>query len=231
MKHQLYFPPRRAEQNLWLAHFQQTLPQVAPQLGLAPEEVAEALADIDWLLYQRRDVRGALDHAARAATALEKRLSVGTGNDPVLPLVLELPPPPAIPPVKPGALKRLFRLVRRIKFRPGYTVAMGRELGIEENHHRRESPVPTFTLRAEPGPVVVIQYSRYGHQGVYAEFRRNGGDWEPVVRGFLSGASFRDRHPLLDPARPEVREYRLRFWKDHGPIGDWTDLKRITVSP
>ncbi|MBE7498690.1 MAG: hypothetical protein HS117_27440 [Verrucomicrobiaceae bacterium] len=67
MKHQLYFPPRRAEQNLWLAHFQQTLPQVAPQLELAPEEVAEALADIDWLLYQCRKVglHLRLSHAGR----------------------------------------------------------------------------------------------------------------------------------------------------------------------
>lgn len=37
--------------------------------------------------------------------------------------------------------------------------------------------------------------------------------------------------PLLDPALPEVRQYRLRFWEDSQPVGEWTDIASATVSP
>lgn len=152
MKRQLYFPPRRAEQNLWLENFRRTLPAVAAELTLPTDEVDEVLADIAWLLHVRRDLRNALDHAAKAATALERRLGDGTGKEPVLPLEVVLPPPPSIPPVKPGALRRLFRLVSVIKHKRTYTPVIGRQLGVEGNHYRNESLLPSFSLRAEHGP-------------------------------------------------------------------------------
>lgn len=235
MKRQLYFPPRRAEQNLWLENFRRLLPSFSLELGLRQEEVDEALADIEWLLHVRRDLRNALDHAAKSATALERVLGDGAGRNPVLPLEVVLPPPPSIPPVMPGALRRLFRLVRLMKNKQTYTPAIGRQLGLEDNHYVNESAVPTFSLRADHGakgePVVVIKFSRHGYLGVYAEARLWDGEWEPVMRGPLTGSVFHDTRPLLDPARPEIREYRLRFWKGSSPVGDWTDPRRITVSP
>lgn len=78
---------------------------------------------------------------------------------------------------------------------------------------------------------MVIKFSRNGRTGVYAECRRGDGDWQPVNPGPLTGSVFHDKLPLLDPARPELREYRLRWWQDSGPMGEWTDARRVTVVP
>jgi hypothetical protein len=37
--------------------------------------------------------------------------------------------------------------------------------------------------------------------------------------------------PLLNPAQPEVREYRLRFWDKGTPNGAWSEVQKITVAP
>lgn len=230
MKHQLYFPPRRGEQNLWLAHFREQLPAIATRLGIPEPEIAEALVDLDWLLWVRRDLRTALDSAALAAAAYERRLCGPPGGPATGPPPIVLPSPPDIPPVPPGALKRVFKLVRRIKLRPDYTVSLGKQLGIEDNHYRADSPVPTFRLRVEVGRVVG-KFSRYGYFGVWVETRRGGGGWERLRDGLFSGSTFIDDRPLLDPALPEVRQYRLRFWGDSRPVGEWTDVASATVSP
>lgn len=235
MKHQLYFPPRRAGQNLWLAHFRDKFPAIAARLGFTQEAIEEIQRDLDWLLWVRRDLRTALENGAKAASAYERALCGPQGGPASAPPPVVLPVPPDIPPVRPGALKRIFKFIQRIKNRPAYDIATGKMLGIEDNHYRSDSPVPTFRLRVERGEkgseVVVIKYSRHGRKAVYVETRRAGGDWEPLVPGPLSGATFTDKRPLLDPARPEVREYRLRYWQGNQPAGDWTDIASATVSP
>ena len=230
MKHQLYFPPRRGEQNLWLAHFREHLPAIATRLGIPEPEIAEALADLQWLLWVRRDLRTALDVGAQAAAAYERTLCGPLGGPSTAPPPIVLPSPPDIPPVPPGALKRVFKLVRRIKLRPDYTESLGKQLGIEDNHYRADSPVPTFRLRVETGRVVG-KFSRYGRFGVWVETRRGGGDWEQLLGGIFTSSSFIDDRPLLDPALPEVRHYRLRFWENSHPVGEWTDVASATVSP
>jgi len=229
MKHQLYFPPRRAEQNLWLAHFREQLPAIATRLGIREPEIAEALADLDWLLWVRRDLRTALDSGALAAAAYERQLCGPLGGPVSAPPPIVLPSPPDIPPVPPGAVKRVFRLVRLIKLRADYTESMGKQLGIEGNLYRSDSPVPTFRLRVETGRVVG-KFSRYRRFGVWVETRRGGGDWERLRDGLFPGSTFIDDRPLLDPALPEVRQYRLRFWGDSRPVGEWTDVASATVS-
>ena len=36
---------------------------------------------------------------------------------------------------------------------------------------------------------------------------------------------------VLVAGTPEVREYRMRFWDNVTPNGDWTDVVKVTVSP
>ncbi|HBJ87073.1 MAG TPA: hypothetical protein DDZ88_25080 [Verrucomicrobiales bacterium] len=234
MKHQLYFPPRRAEQNLWLAQFREQFPAVAVRLEFTQEEIDSILRDLGWLLWVRRDLRAALEGGAKAATAYERALCGPQGGPAAAPPTVVLPVPPEIPPVPPGALKRIFQFIQRIKNRPGYDIPTGKMLGIEDNHYRSSSPVPTFRLRVErgeKGEVVIIKYSRQGRKAVYVETRRGGGDWEPLVLGPLTTSIHTDKRPLLNPGQPEVREYRMRFWHDSQPGGDWTDISSATVSP
>ncbi len=40
-----------------------------------------------------------------------------------------------------------------------------------------------------------------------------------------------DERPLLVPGQPEQREYRLQPSGDHGPVGGFTDIVTVSVSP
>lgn len=232
MKHQLYFPPHVSQQVLWLANFLHHFPFIATKLNLQPQEVADALADIEWLLHGLRDLRSGLEQRTKAVTAFTKALIGGKGALPVMPPPMVFPPAPTVPPVRPGALKRLLKLVRRIKFTPGYENNMGITLGIEANHYpQADSPAPTFKLKVLSGgthDIVEGRFRRYGRPGVWVECQIGDGDWEPVASGVFARTTFRDDRPLLDPTRPEIRRYRLRYW-DAKPFGEWSPVASVTV--
>lgn len=238
MKRQLYFPGRHGEQLNWLRNFRLKLAHHAAILGLTAEEVAKAEEDLDWLLYFLGALLEPSRRHALACTAAVKQLMSGKPGSLVnVPVFAPPSPPVGLPPAQSGALSRIFKLVQRIKCKLTYTDAIGLDLGIVTNLHHRESALPTFKLtavRGENGEFVKGTFRRYGNYGVQVEMRRsdgNGdGEWEPLAAGPFTGSTFFDRRPLLDPTRPEIRQYRLRFWDGSGPSSDWTAVASITVS-
>jgi hypothetical protein len=188
--------------------------------------------DLDWLLHGLRGLRAPVEHLHLAVTAFNKSLQSGTGAQRVIPPPLSFPPAPTSPPPRPGALKRVFNMVQRLKHSQGYDESIGRALGIESNlFPAADSPTPTFTVKVLPGdthPVVEGRFRRYGRPGVWVECQRGDGGWEPVGGGIFCRATFRDDRPLLDPTRPEYRHYRLRYW-DAKPFGEWSPVIKIMV--
>lgn len=171
---------------------------------------------------------------AQACTASLHHLMTGKSAQPVTIPALTSPAPPSntIPP--PGVLKRLFSLVQWIKKQPAYTREVGQALGIVGNLHTADSPVPKFKLRlarGSKGEAVKGTFQKFSHVAVYVETRRGLGDWETLHLGMFPGTEFLDDRPLLEPGKPEVREYRLCFWEDDQPTGLWSKSKKITVSP
>ena len=65
-----------------------------------------------------------------------------------------------------------------------------------------------------PGPTIV-------------QSRRGGGDWETLEIDLES--PYLDERPLLTPAQPEMRDYRLQFYEDDAPTGDFTAVAMVTV--
>lgn len=234
MKHQLYFPSRQTDQLVWLKRFKEQLPKVSQILELPPEEVIDTQQDLDWLIHFIERVLIHVRGHAQAWTASLNHLMFGKDARAVtIPVLTEPPAPPSdIPP--PGALKRVFRLVRIIKQRPGYTESIGNQLGVVGNLHLTDSPVPTFHLEVVAGrqrPAIQGTFRRFGRVGVYVETKRGEQDWEPLHLGLFTGSEFLDDRPLLQADVPEEREYRLRYWEDDHPAGEWSPVRRITVSP
>ena len=237
MKQQIYYPSTIGEQIQWLIHFQNEFPAAAAaRLALAPSLIAGTLHDIEWVLYGLRGLRAPLEHLTKAVTAFNKALQSGAGAEPmILPLLIFPEAPFSLPP-RPGALKRLFKVVQVLKHSAGYDEGMGRLLGIEANHFpEADSPYPTFSLKIIAGEtqgVVEGRFRRFGRPGVWVECQRGDEDWQSVEDGHQSGvfcrATFRDDRPLLDPARPEYRRYRMRFW-DGRPFGEWSPVVTIMV--
>ncbi len=93
-----------------------------------------------------------------------------------------------------------------------------------------EHLTPEFKLKVQDGSghqEVEIKFTKFGHDGVYIELRRNAGAW-----GFLAidtNSPYDDDTPLLAPPAPETREYRMRFWDAGEANGDWSAVQKGMV--
>ncbi len=138
MKHNSFYPTSVPEQILWLTNFFNKLLGHAVTLGLAPLILAAAVADARWLIYLLGTYQPAQRTWSKSTTEMIRMAQTGTG-DSVMTLPDFDPPPlppedaaaglPAVVPVKPGALKRIFSLVQVIQEADGYTDAIGMDLG------------------------------------------------------------------------------------------------------
>lgn len=92
--------------------------------------------------------------------------------------------------------------------------------------------MPEFSLKVERGggcECVKIIFKKFGRQGVVIYCRRGGGPWELLAIDLSS--PYLDERPLLAAGVPEVRDYRLQFYDNAAPSGDFSDVQSITVSP
>ncbi len=233
MKRQAYYPSRVEAQPEWLNNFADKLPTYAATLGIANARRDAAVADALWLAY----VLGAWIPDVRAwsgsCTDAANEAQNGSGSSVLTLPVFTAPALPAgVVPVAPGALNRIFTLVKDIKNAAGFTEAIGSDLRVIGTADTTENPVPRFTLLVEQGPTcqcVRIRFNKYGRTGVHIESRRNAGAWEFL--GVDTESPYIDARPLLNPAQAEIREYRLRYWDKGEPTGDWTAVQKVTVAP
>lgn len=236
MKRQRYFPATVAARPEWFNNYATQLPLANPVLALPAADVTASVADARYCEH----VCGAWLTAARelgpAATAAVDDLFDGAGADPfVLPGFNPPPLPAGVTAVPPGALRRIFAFVQTIKASPGYTEAIGLQLGIVGQEDAAEHPLPEFSVKVERGGTagscecVKVVFKKFGRQGVVIYSRRGGGAWEMLAIDLSS--PYLDERPLLAPGTPEVREYRLQYYDDAAPVGGFTDVVSVTVTP
>jgi hypothetical protein len=232
MKRQDYYPGIVEEQVLWLGRFAAALPRVADTLTLPAQEVADGVADARWVAYTIGPWRAAVRSFSKSSTAAMEAVQTGTGAEARdLPAFIAPPRGDAVP-RPPGALKRIFSLVQRIKANLAYQDAIGHQLGILTIADDRQHPAPSLTVEAVRGQTceeAVLKMEKWGHVLLHIEGRRGGGDWERLA--LTSQCTFTDARPLLSPTQPEIREYRVRYYENSGPTGEWSPVVRITLSP
>lgn len=238
-----YFPSRISLQVLWLANYADKITAYALILGFTAAQAAATVADARWLQYVfgawLQDVRS---FNASASAIVNQAMSGEPSADP-LALPVFTPPPlpgataapqsfPAVVPVPPGAGDRIFAFVAEFKGKSGYTEAIGMDVGVEGTEVTDDHPTPVFKLVVEQGPTcqcVDFSIFKYTHEGVVVQSRRGGGAWEDI--GITTARTFEDVRPLLNPAQPEVREYRLRYWDRGIANGPWSEVLKATVAP
>jgi hypothetical protein len=231
MANQAYFPATEAERVVWLAHYSAKLPIHGPTCGLSPEEIAATQADIAFLIWILQTWNPAIQQNALEATAYKNLVATGNGGNVVpVPVVAVYGTPRE--PRPPGVLNRVFNQVQRIKISAGYIPAIGQDLGVIGSQDSTEHPIPEFTASVERGATaqrVKIAFTKYGHDGVSVECRRNGGAWEVI--GIAMVKPWYDERPLLVADTPEVREYRLRWWDKGEANGEYSAVQKVTVGP
>ncbi len=176
-----------------------------------------------------------------ASTASLRVLKKGTGGDPFAFTTYTVPTPPTLPvgadPVLAGALDRTFGLIKGLKGQPGFTLAMGLDMGIVGSEvpvppPPGSFPPPDIFLKIIAGTLnqyVSVRFYKYGHEYVVIESRRGTGPWEQIAQSNKS--PYIDNRDLLVAGVAEVREYRARFWDNGASTSEWCDVARITVGP
>lgn len=228
-------PRSEPEFAIWLKNFTQNFAVHGPALGFTAAEIAAVQADAAMLDYLITDLiptyKSGLD-ARYSYKNLIKDGPVGApGGGP--------PPTPALgaapATVAPGVLPRLRQLIQRIRYAPGYTEDIGKDLGIADekdggNLVDIDTAKPTAKATALPGHIVRIEFNKQRFDGVWIESRRKGdADWLPLGVDLYS--PYMDTRPPVQPGTPEVREYRLRFYDNDAPVGEWSDIISVTTTP
>ena len=231
MINQSYFPKSEASRVVWLSNFVTKLQIHATVLKLDAAEVTSTVADVNYYIWVVQNWYPSIQQSAFEATAFKNIIATGpTAPICALPLHQGITPPSPTP--VPGVLNRVFNLIARIKIGASYTDSIGLDLGIVGGYDTKEHVTPDYSVTTERGAQIEqasISFTKFGHDGVSIEGRRNQGEW-----GFLAIAMLKpwlDTRPLLDPHLPEIREYRLRWWDKGDANGEHTAVQRVTVGP
>jgi len=227
-----FFPELIGDWAAWYGNFGDEVVGQTADLPLDPAITLLRAADAKYLAYAVGPWLTQVRAFSATGTAAISVLQYGTGTDPfAMPLFTPPVLPAGVVPVKPGAHDRLMLFVQDIKNAAGYLVSIGQALRIIGAEAPPPPAVPTFKLVNLMGGAcecVRIDFRKFGYPGVFIQGRRNNGAWEDLDIDLKS--PYLDERPLLVAGTPEVREYRLRFWNG-APIGDWSPVQRITVSP
>lgn len=239
MKRNAYYPSRTAEQIVWLENFRNKLAQYQAALGLTALATATAVADARWLIYVLGSWLPAVRAYAPACTAAAEEAQTGTGAAAaaqVLPpfIVPDLPAAvggdPAVVPVLPGALDRLFKLVALIKDAPGFTDTIGEDLGVigsQQTGADLATIQPKLTLKLQ-GNTVFIGWGWQGHGNELDQIEiqvDRGAGWTMLT--FDTTPDYIDTTPF--PATATRWKYRAIYRVADAQVGLWSEVKEIIV--
>ena len=235
MKRQPYFPRTIAERPDWFGNFATQLVIANAVLGMDAAEVADIIKDaLDCKYTTGLWLTAAREFGPAATNSVESYLMEPT--DGVTPFVLPVFTVPARPvgvvAVPPGAQKRIVLFVAKIKAMATYSEAIGLQLGVVGPEDSTVHDLPYFTIKllaSEGCDCVQFDFKKFGRKGVAIYGSINSGP--EVLLGIDLATPYVDGRPLSVPGVAEKRTYRLRFYEDDGPVGDFTPAQSITVSP
>jgi hypothetical protein len=207
------------------------LPSYQATFGLTPAQVTGARNDYLWVAYAVQCVLQ-FDQELKNRVSWRGLLLDGpiTGATSPVPGIGTEFAPPIVPPVPNGVLPRWRKLVEQIKSHPAYTKAIGDDLGIEATATPVQAMKPTVKCTTEPGGIVLLNALKDGHDAI-ALFCKRGNESLATLVGVYTRSRIEDTRPLLTPGQPEIRDYTLQYRDADQPVGEMSDVCRVTVQP
>jgi hypothetical protein len=239
VKHNSYYPTSVPEQIIWLTNFFNKLIGHAASLGVDPAVCAAAVADARWLIYLLGSYLPAQRTWGKANTDFIRAAQTGTGDSVMTLPAFNAPPMPpadapnnlpAVVPVKPGALKRIFSLIQVMQEAPGYTEALATDLGTlgtEATGPDMETIQPVFKVKIIGGQVF-IDWGWDGH-GAFLDMIQlqvdRGQGWADLAYDTTPG--YTDTHAF--PAGITTWKYRAIYRVGDHQVGIWSAEVGIAV--
>lgn len=227
MPTRFYYPKEESQQLLWFTNLRSKLPGYATTIEISPAALAACLNDLDNLIYWWQELVPSARAYAKSVTSSRDLLAAGTGSNPVVPTAPDSSTPPATS-VLPGALSRLFEAIGDWKRAPGCTSAIRKDLGITGPEAPVHADPPVLKLRMQGTGWVEMNFSRWEHDGVWIESRRQGAEvWAYLA--IDTARPFKDERPNLPGQASEWREYRACWWDDATPTLAFGPVLRVNV--
>lgn len=229
MPKKFWWPRTLADQSLLMQNFQSKIGGYAAALGLSAAQVAAAEVLCDSFI-------GSLSFAEQCRATMQ---AVTQWRDLVFSGKPEGSAAPA-PPVFPvggapsytvGAVTQFFELRELILAAPGYTEAIGEDLGLigpEIGPTPEEDVAPDLRTSVSPGYTVNISGSMQGFEGMRIEYARSGQAFAPVAFFTNTPGSF-EITPNT-PGQPETGHVRAVFIKKNAEYGNYSPDYPVTVS-
>ncbi len=219
-----YLPTNEQERAPWLTGFAGNLPTYGTTLGLTKPTLDGLRDDAAYYAWSMAALLAFRDYA-QAWTAYKNALASGTtlGEAPIAPT---LPAAPTL--VAPDVFGRLGKLVTTVKSAPGYTEAIGQDLGIIAPEVSKPNPDALKPLlkvsRVALG--VLIKWSKQGNRrlNLHLEVDRDGTGWQ-----FLALDTEPDYIDTFAPSAPATWKYRAQYRLGDVPTGEWSDVVSVVV--
>lgn len=224
-----YYLPRGDENKaIWLQNLSMKLPIYATKYDVNPDEVS-------YMQTGATAFSGALQYKtqleANLKAYIEFKDTMRDGPISTTPIEPPMPPMPTFGgPILPGIFARVAALVARIKTHPNYSVADGKDLGIEGSEVSVDvnDLKPVFTIRLVNGGHPEIVWKKKGMDGIEIQKEDENGNW--VHLAVDSSPNFIDLTPLPPKGISVVWRYRIIYLRKDQRVGQWSDVVSITVT-
>jgi hypothetical protein len=220
-----YFLPADEPGKLqWINNFAAKLPTYGVTVGVSPAEMGQTTSDAVYFGFVM-DAQNQHAKTTRDWTAYKNALRNGTtvGAMPTTP-ALGAPPPP----VPAGIFTRASALAARIKKHPGYTEAMGQDLGIIGAEQTVDptamKPVLNLTLHAgHPN----VGWTKSGMDGLEIWVDRGTGTFAFLTIDTVP--DYLDTAALPAAGTSAVWRYKAIYRLNDEQVGQWSDIATIGV--
>ncbi len=234
MSKQDYYPGPSSDQVVWLGNLASKLPGHAAALTLTP---AQSASGVEWALTAAYCIGSWLPERRESGKAGTAAVNAALYGDPMTDIALPVFTAPDLPAGlaalgKNGALVKLFELIQIIKTSPGYTEAIGQDLGIIGS----AKPAPDLTT-LQPAITAMVAAAAveigWGWQG-YASFldqleiqvdRGDAAGWQMLTIDTTPGYNDTAQHP----ATLTKWKYRAIYRVGDIRVGLWSAEVSVTV--
>lgn len=224
-----WWPSAMADQVVLMQNFSAKIASYATVLGMTAPQVTAAQG----LCAAFINAFNATEQSRATMIAMTQwRDSIFTGQ----PAGGDAPMPPVFPVVetfdyKFGVVTEFFKLRDRITVSPGYTNAIGEDLGIVGATIVPAAPdtvTPNLKTTTTAGYMVNISGSMQGADALRLEYAPNGGDFAPVA--FLTNTPGSFQITPANPNQPESGVIRAVYIKKNAEYGNYSANYPVTVS-
>lgn len=226
-----YFPIRLGDRSMWLKNYRLKIGNYQTAGGYTVAEIAATQADADFCGAVVSVLQPQVATYAQAITAYARLIFEGPASATPVP-VPACTVSVTVPPVPPGALKRIFAFVVNMKTRPFCTPAVRQDLGIDGPPAAAPDPAvqPALKVQLTTGGRPELAWKKGKFAGLRVQIDRGDGQgWVNLTVTMMP--RFTDQlSPLPAAGQAALWQYRAIYIIADADFGQWSNAVSVMVA-